>query len=358
MYVKRGGTGNGIGNGIGKSLDKLPNSEYDDAEHFHGDNANSDFGVQIAMSGEMTDFINSEVERLSRQRLKAMLDSSPIPCVVVDESGHTLEINKKQLELFGVASKQEYLSKIGQLSPEYQPDGRYSCEKGKEKLKQAFETGSAYFEWMHCDHNGADIPCEMSIVRIDQPGQKLAFAYLRDLRELKSVIRMKEHLEALAYTDPLTGINNRRFFVLAAEKELESSNTEDKPFSLLMLDVDHFKEINDKYGHPIGDEVLRILTKRIKTVLRSDALMARYGGEEFVIMLKNTITKNAMTTAWRIRKTVERTKFSIEDQGIKVTVSIGVASKTSSSSSLEEIIESADAALYKAKNSGRNTVVG
>ena len=297
-----------------------------------------------------------ESERLSQQRLQALLDSSPIACMVVNDHGQTLEINQKLLELFGVDSKQEYLDNISILSPEYQPDGRHSSDKWHAKLMQAFETGSAHFEWMHRDLNGADIPCELSLVRIEQQDHKLVLGYLRDLRELKSAIAMKEHLQELAFTDSLTGVYNRRYFMQTAERELEQSIRNGQSLSLLMVDLDHFKHINDEYGHPTGDEVLRILMKRVKKVLRADTVIARYGGEEFIIMLKDASTEDAINTAWRIQKTVERSKFLIDERELAVTVSIGIASCAAPGKSLTDVIEDADAALYKAKNSGRNTV--
>jgi diguanylate cyclase (GGDEF)-like protein len=141
-----------------------------------------------------------------------------------------------------------------------------------------------------------------------------------------------------------------------AEHELQLSNESENPFSLLMLDLDHFKGINDKYGHSIGDEVLKIFTKRTQRVLRSDSLIARYGGEEFIVMLKDAGAENAIMTAWRIQKAIESSKFTLDGNEVDVTVSIGVASNSSYDVGLSDMIESADAALYRAKNSGRNTV--
>jgi len=311
----------------------------------------------LSIIHDMTDYHKyRETERLNQQRVQALLDSCPVACMVSSDAGEVLEVNRKLLELFGVDSKQEYLDNIRLLSPPNQPDGRDSGEKGMAMLAQAYETGSSHFEWMHQDLSGEDIPCEMSIVRVELEDRFLVLAYMRDLRELKGLVAMKEHLETLAFTDALTNIYNRRYFFETAERELQESNASDQQFSILMIDIDRFKLINDQYGHQIGDEVLKILAKRVKKVLRPSAVLARYGGEEFIVMLKRTNVEDATTTAWRILKTVERSAFSIEGQRIKVTVSVGVAAKTSPEQSLSNIIEKADTALYQAKNAGRNTV--
>ena len=162
----------------------------------------------------------------------------------------------------------------------------------------------------------------------------------------------------LAMTDSLTGVRNRRYFDDASIRELSDCIEKKRSFSLIMADIDNFKTTNDKYGHIVGDEVLKIFTARIRRVLKADTLLARYGGEEFVITLSGVEHEDVLKTAWRLNKVVGSTVFKVGDIEINITASFGVASIDKGSTNLTEIIECADKAMYQAKNSGRNRVVG
>ena len=173
-----------------------------------------------------------------------------------------------------------------------------------------------------------------------------------------SIIRndMTKQLES-ALTDELTGARNRRYFMDAAEKELQKCIQAELPYSLIIIDADHFKEINDTYGHPAGDEVLRILVARIRHTLKLDTLVTRYGGDEFVVSLPEISEENALITAERIRYNIEVNAFKIDRLNLKVTISLGVASLSPGATTLAETIGNADKALYRAKQNGRNIVV-
>jgi len=155
----------------------------------------------------------------------------------------------------------------------------------------------------------------------------------------------------------LTGANNRRYFADMAERELKNSITGGHPFSLIMLDIDDFKAINDTHGHVVGDGVLKILVSRIRHTLRKNVVVARYGGEEFVIMMPGIPEDAAERTAWRIRKNIEGSKFLVEGVKIRVTVSMGIGGQAGKNDTLTNVIVRADKALYEAKTRGKNTVV-
>ena len=157
----------------------------------------------------------------------------------------------------------------------------------------------------------------------------------------------------LATTDFLTGIGNRRYFLTAAEAQLRFCMRHGLPVSLLLLDLDNFKQINDTYGHQMGDLVLQQAAKAIQTSLRTSELSARFGGEEFIVLLPATDVKGAMVVAEKIRSNMEGSTFGDSLQRIRVTTSIGV---TGGNVSIEQMIAAADTALYRAKNEGRNRV--
>ncbi len=176
-------------------------------------------------------------------------------------------------------------------------------------------------------------------------------------RTLKKLEKAQEKLKVLAVTDPLTGLLNRRAFMERAEKERCRSVRYQKRLSILMIDIDHFKKVNDNYGHAAGDQVLVAVSSVFKHSLRDIDLIGRYGGEEFIILLPESDTSSLLTVAERIRKSVEDTRINVDSMSIHLTVSIGAADFVpSESSSLDILISQADKALYQAKTGGRNKV--
>lgn len=175
-----------------------------------------------------------------------------------------------------------------------------------------------------------------------------------DITELKE---REFELERLATTDPLTGAMNRRSFLEAGEKELRRGLRYDVPLSVLLLDVDHFKQINDTYGHAAGDEVLRNLVKVAWHELREHDLLCRYGGEEFSVVLPETDRAGAEVAAQRLLTAFENARTPTEQGDVRATVSIGGTQVDVHNDSLESALSRADAALYEAKESGRNRAV-
>ncbi|MBN9687691.1 MULTISPECIES: GGDEF domain-containing protein [unclassified Corallococcus] len=167
-----------------------------------------------------------------------------------------------------------------------------------------------------------------------------------------------ETIYTLTIADGLTGINNKRYFVEYLEREMGRSHRYQRTLSLMMFDIDHFKQINDVHGHLAGDYVLREMAQSIKKLVRREQCFARYGGEEFAIVMPEDGPDKARVFAEKIRKLVEDKRFAFEDKEIPVTISIGVAEVASEMSEPSQFIKVADANLYKAKKSGRNRVVG
>jgi len=181
------------------------------------------------------------------------------------------------------------------------------------------------------------------------------------LNEISSIIESKYTLELLhkqTIKDPLTKLYNRRFLEETLPISIATANRENKKLAFLMIDMDHFKEVNDTYGHKSGDIVLETLAKILKKSVRKNDLIIRYGGEEFLILLQNIkLKEDALKVAEKIRKSVQNTEIKIEEgKIIKKTVSIGVSVCPDDCDKGWECIKYADMALYKAKNSGRNRV--
>ena len=170
---------------------------------------------------------------------------------------------------------------------------------------------------------------------------------------------MYEHIKALSYTDGMTGLHNYRFFRLRIKEEMSRTRREGSFISLLIMDVDHFKNYNDTLGHPAGDEVLRKVSSILKKSVRDNDIVARYGGEEFAIILPGADKEGAFSLAERIRDKVEKTEFykeEVQPNG-KITLSIGIGTFPEDAVTEDDLISNSDKALYHAKNTGRNKVV-
>jgi diguanylate cyclase (GGDEF)-like protein len=179
----------------------------------------------------------------------------------------------------------------------------------------------------------------------------------------KELTRKNAELEALnveiqrlAETDALTGLLNRRGFFFAAERDFLRARRYGQVFAIIMIDIDHFKAINDRWGHRVGDQALAGLAAILKKTVRDSDLLARYGGEEFILIAVNDDASQAEPATERIRKAVEAAEIPSDAGPLRLTVSLGVGAFETESSSLDEVIGQADQALYLAKNSGRNRV--
>lgn len=186
---------------------------------------------------------------------------------------------------------------------------------------------------------------------------------------VKTQVRKKRYLDAmrrrldesmeLAITDQLTGMFNRRHMVNQLGQFLQRANRGDGPLSLFIADIDHFKRVNDTFGHDVGDEVLREFAQRIKANIRPSDVPCRQGGEEFVVIMPNTSDEMANSVAERVRRQVCAEPFTVEQgaERLDITVSLGVATTLNAGETIDDVIKRADLALYEAKEAGRNQVV-
>ncbi|MFH1146895.1 MAG: sensor domain-containing diguanylate cyclase, partial [Pseudomonadota bacterium] len=170
--------------------------------------------------------------------------------------------------------------------------------------------------------------------------------------------KLRTQFEKLSYIDALTGIPNRRYLEIRINEELSRSKRHGFSMACLMMDIDHFKSINDTYGHAAGDQVLKELGELLRNRKRAYDVVGRYGGEEFAMLFKQIDQADTFTVADRVRAAIEHHEFVFEGRPIKVTVSMGIAAvKPSSNDTIISILQKADEALYAAKQGGRNRCV-
>lgn len=196
---------------------------------------------------------------------------------------------------------------------------------------------------------------EMNDVFFIGPSVKIRLSVMEASEE-----RLAHQLYDSSMRDALTSAFNRRYFVQRLSSEVAFAVRHSAPISVLVLDLDHFKKINDTYGHPAGDRLLQAVTRAVMKSLRSEDVLARVGGEELAVLLRGTAMREAMIVAERIRTSVAETSILAEGEEVKATVSIGVAAaaELEGKCTHDALVALADSRLYEAKNAGRNTVRG
>ena len=201
--------------------------------------------------------------------------------------------------------------------------------------------------------NDRQVPSEAALDNSDRI--KIGPTILKYLSGADAESKYHEEIYHMTIVDGLTQVHNKRYLFEALEREMTRARRHDRPLCALMFDIDHFKRINDHYGHLAGDYVLRALAEVVKTRIRRDEVFARYGGEEFAIVLPETNVDGARALAENIRAIVEDSEFYFQSERILVTVSIGCA-EVRADDSATDLIQRADERLYEAKHAGRNLV--
>ncbi|MCD6527774.1 MAG: diguanylate cyclase [Desulfuromonas sp.] len=217
----------------------------------------------------------------------------------------------------------------------------------------ALTCGDQLHEKVHAFDTGAN-DCIGIDAEIDEISARIRLQ-LRNYQRIKDLYQAKKQLAHQALTDELTGLYNRSYFDATLKSELSRCQRSGKSFSLLMLDLDHFKRINDSYGHACGDQVLQLVSHTLKDFLRASDVLCRYGGEEFTIILPETPTPFAYILARRLHKRITKAGQGLSQLQHELTVSIGISSaKKTLPTTPRELLDQADKALYFAKQNGRN----
>jgi diguanylate cyclase (GGDEF)-like protein/PAS domain S-box-containing protein len=287
------------------------------------------------------------------RKLDAFVNAMPNLSFICDQEGRYLEILTNETSLLSASVEEMKGRLINELLP---PE---EAKLMMDAVHQAIETGETQvIEYKIPVLSGGEHWFEgrFALMEKDDAGQsKVVFI----ATEISERVRLYQEIQQLAIHDSLTGCFNRRHFLTLASQELEHALRYKRPLSLLMLDIDHFKQFNDQYGHPIGDHVLCALVNMCQSQLRHVDIICRYGGEEFLILLPETTVHDAMQLAERLRSEIARMKTDTPVGQLSLTVSIGVAGFDMESSlppTIDDLIKNADKALYTAKADGRNCI--
>jgi len=290
----------------------------------------------------------------SENKYRTLFQYSADAILIIDEDKF-VDCNPAAIKMLGYNNKKEFLNTHpSQLSPPSQSDGRSSLEKANEMISIAFERGSYRFEWDHKRLNGEVFPVEVLLSAIPFEGRKILHVVWRDITERK---QMENKLKHLATHDPLTGLYNRNVLEQRLNDEIERASRYKHTLSIFMLDIDHFKSVNDTYGHRVGDTVLQNIAKLMDSSIRNTDYTARYGGEEFVIILPETSLAKAEELAERLRKKIAEHPIPTENKNeLNITVSIGISTFPVHAQTGQDLLGTADSAMYAAKKAGRNQV--
>ena len=279
--------------------------------------------------------------------LSAVVEQSMDGISLVDRSGHFVMVNNAYTELFGYSKSELSRMHVYDLLPHGQQPDMFSriirTRQASRREKQLRRKDGSIFL------------AEISATPIMIGEEERVLGIVRDVTEYR---RMERALEYSARHDALTGLYNRHVLEKQLNAELVRAERYNHPLSLFMLDIDHFKKINDTFGHQVGDMALRKVADILKKTMRKTDIIARYGGEEFVIILPESSHDEAMELAQRLCREIAGEPYMKGGEGeFFLTVSIGVASLSHSTDSPGKLLEAADTAMYAAKHSGRNRVV-
>jgi len=282
------------------------------------------------------------------ERYNVLFNNAPI-AIYVAQDERVKFANPKTAEITG-HTHEELLSKpfIGFIHEE---DRNMVLERYYQRLRG--ESPPSTYSFRLVTGKGDIKWVELNVTEFSWEGRPAVLCHLSDITERKY---LEEEIIEMATTDSLTGVNNRRNFFEKASDEFVRSRRYESPLSVIMIDIDHFKSINDSFGHHVGDQVLKAMAQSSVLNLRETDIIGRIGGEEFAAILVKTDAQTALEVAERLRRKISELSVSTEGDSVRFTVSIGLTSKKHDDT-LEDVVNRADKALYMAKEKGRNCVV-
>jgi diguanylate cyclase (GGDEF)-like protein/PAS domain S-box-containing protein len=280
--------------------------------------------------------------------------------ILIYADNKCIQCNEKIVAMLRFDSKEDLLeTQPMALSPEYQPDGRKSEEKMSEILQSVYRDGEQQIEWLHRRKTNEEFLMEVTLSPIELNGQEVVYAVCRDISEKKKtqekLIEQTNILHYQAHHDMLTELPNRNMFTKQLKHCLKEAKKRHHPLALFYIDLDQFKQINDSMGHEIGDRVLKITAKRLRSVTPDKYLLARLGGDEFTIILDPVADDDSISRlAQAILDTLSQA-IVIDDQRFYLGGSIGISLYPRDGMQAHDLLKYADAAMYKAKEAGGNS---
>ena len=291
----------------------------------------------------------------SEARFRGVVSQSLIGIVIIDGDAFSYA-NAKFAEIFGYDADEVLL--LGPMETVCAADRARVKESLRQRQNREADHDQFTFTGLCKDGSAIDIECHASALEVG--GQRLLISLVLDItdrvRSEREVQELQRRLQDQSIHDALTGLFNRRYLDEYLERELARANSAGIPVSVIMIDLDWFKAINDRFGHQAGDEVLRGLALTIRDSTRPSDVCCRYGGEEFLVILPGMSADSALLRAENIRTDIMLNSIPFEGEVITMTTSFGVASSPQSGRSADDLVASADAALYAAKETGRNNV--
>ena len=309
----------------------------------------------IAVVSDVTSAASrEELVRLNSSRMRAAFDGvRDYSICTVDQSGKVTSWNRSAERLDGYRADEI----VGTSADILVALSGVAHSGFASYFNEARRAGFHEFETWRVRKDGKRYWASVAVAVLrEQTDDEAIIGYSIVTRDITEQRRSQDELKHLVVTDPLTGALNRRGLFETALREEERLRASGGNLALLMLDVDHFKDVNDRYGHGFGDAVLKQIVLRAQMEIRSIDAIGRYGGEEFAILLPGSDIGGATVVAERIRSRICQSLFEMPTGAISISVSIGVAQTTSGSSDIANLIKAADAALYVAKKRGRNQV--
>lgn len=277
----------------------------------------------------------------------------------VDGEGCITYWNKGATSLTGYSSADVKGRNYCDIFQPLDKQGKNLCESGSCPIRRVFDISTlTEVEAYICHKEGHLLPISIRIAPVREVGQQFVVAVeIHSSNSPRYAMRQRlEELQELAMHDPLTGIANRRYVEISLAARLEELKRYSFEFSVLFIDADYFKMINDKHGHTVGDRILKMISATVANSLRSFDIIGRWGGEEFVVLLINTKRESLFKLADRLRRLVEKSAMTLNNgETLKITVSIG-ATAAQKGDSVDSLVDRADKLMFESKRRGRNLV--
>lgn len=309
---------------------------------WHGSKA-----VQISAFDITQQVVMEQVMLGNEQQLRSIMEILPVPIFISRRrDGHLLFVNRKTCLLL----QQSAGPLLRMNSPDF-----FVEEEDRKKIHMMVDAVHEVreIEVRMRTAQGREFMAELAAINVDYSGEPAMLVSVNDISERK---KLEAELFHQANTDSLTGLSNRRFFMIQAEQEIRRARRFNRALSIIMMDLDHFKHINDTYGHAAGDSALETIVRASLESLRESDVMGRLGGEEFAILLPETESHAAIKVAGRLLSHIAEMPIPTAKGVIHCTTSLGLAQLTAKDNSIDDLLCRADEALFRSKEQGRNRV--